>query len=121
MQLGFSPLRKAGLIDAGDLIADCKSGVSGAGRKAEIGTLARRSRATTSRPTACQATAICRKPAQGCKRFTGRQVGLIFTPHLVPMIRGMHSTLYATLAGSARRRFAGAVRRALRRTSLSSM
>jgi len=39
MQLGFAPLLKAGVIDAGHLIADCKSGVSGAGRKAEIGFL----------------------------------------------------------------------------------
>jgi N-acetyl-gamma-glutamyl-phosphate reductase len=39
MQLGYYPLLKAGVIDAGGLIADCKSGVSGAGRKAEIGTL----------------------------------------------------------------------------------
>jgi N-acetyl-gamma-glutamyl-phosphate reductase len=39
MQLGFYPLLKAGLIDASHLIADAKSGVSGAGRKAEIGTL----------------------------------------------------------------------------------
>jgi N-acetyl-gamma-glutamyl-phosphate reductase len=55
MQLGYYPL-KAGVIDAGGLIADCKSGVSGAGRKAEIGTLFSEA-STTSRPTAWPATA----------------------------------------------------------------
>ena len=39
MQLGFLPLVEAGVVDAEHLIADCKSGVSGAGRKAELGLL----------------------------------------------------------------------------------
>ena len=39
MQLGLAPLLQAGVIDASHLIADCKSGVSGAGRKAEVATL----------------------------------------------------------------------------------
>jgi N-acetyl-gamma-glutamylphosphate reductase len=65
MQLGFYPLLKAGVIDAGGLIADCKSGVSGAGRKAEIGILFSEA-ATTSRPTAWPATATCRKLRRSC-------------------------------------------------------
>ena len=38
---------------------------------------------------------------QGLKAMAGGEVGLIFTPHLTPMIRGIHATLYARLNGDA--------------------
>lgn len=96
MQLGFYPLLKAGVVDASNLIADCKSGVSGAGRKAEVGTLF----AETSDTMKAYGVAGHRHTPETLaqlQRMTEQPVGLLFTPHLVPLIRGMHSTLYARL------------------------
>lgn len=96
MQLGFSPLLKAGVVDASGLIADCKSGVSGAGRKAEIATLF--SEASDSfKAYGVSGHRHTPETIEQLQRLTSDKVGLIFTPHLVPMIRGMHSTLYARL------------------------
>ncbi|MET3132313.1 N-acetyl-gamma-glutamyl-phosphate reductase [Oxalobacteraceae bacterium GrIS 1.11] len=97
MQLGFYPLLKAGLIDASSLIADCKSGVSGAGRKAEIGFLFSEASDNFKAYGVAGHRHLPETTAQ-LQRFTEQKVGLIFTPHLVPMIRGMHSTLYARLS-----------------------
>jgi N-acetyl-gamma-glutamyl-phosphate reductase len=96
MQLGYYPLLKAGVIDAGNLIADCKSGVSGAGRKAEIGTLFSEASDNFKAYGVAGHRHTPETSAQ-LQRYTGQQVGLTFTPHLVPMIRGMFSTLYARL------------------------
>lgn len=96
VQLGFLPLLEAGVIDPESLIADAKSGVSGAGRKAEVGLLL------------CEASDSFKAynvPAhrhwpeirQGLATVAGRPVDLVFVPHLTPMIRGIHATLYATL------------------------
>ncbi|MBY0573423.1 MAG: N-acetyl-gamma-glutamyl-phosphate reductase [Undibacterium sp.] len=96
IQLGYAPLLKANLIDASSLIADCKSGVSGAGRKAEIGILFSE---TNDSFKAYGVSGHRHSPetiAQ-LQRLTEQKVELVFTPHLVPMIRGMHSTLYAKL------------------------
>ena len=67
--LGLAPLLEGGkkLIDAQTLIADCKSGVSGAGRKAEVGSLFSEP-PTTSRPMAWRATAIIRKSFRSWRR-----------------------------------------------------
>ncbi len=96
MQLGYAPLLKAGLIDASSLIADCKSGVSGAGRKAELGML------FTEAGDNFKAYGVAGhrhhpETVAQLRTLTAEPVGLLFTPHLVPMIRGMHSTLYAKL------------------------
>jgi N-acetyl-gamma-glutamyl-phosphate reductase len=96
MQLGFYPLLKAGLIDAASLIADAKSGVSGAGRKAEIGSLFSEA-SDNFRAYGVSGHRHTPETVAQLQRFTDQKVGLIFTPHLVPMIRGMHSTLYARL------------------------
>jgi len=96
MQLGFYPLLKNKLADASSLIADCKSGVSGAGRKAEIGTLFSEASDNFKAYSVAGHRHTPETVAQ-LQRFTEQEVGLIFTPHLVPMIRGMHSTLYARL------------------------
>lgn len=96
MQLGFYPLLKAGVVDASHLIADCKSGVSGAGRKAEIGFLF----AEASDNFKAYGTSGHRhqpETVEQLQHMTSDKVGLLFSPHLVPMIRGMHSTLYARL------------------------
>jgi N-acetyl-gamma-glutamyl-phosphate reductase len=99
VQLGFLPLLEAGVVDPQSLIADAKSGVSGAGRKAEVGILL------------CEAGDNFKAynvPAhrhwpeirQGLAAVAGGAVDLVFVPHLTPMIRGIHATLYATLTES---------------------
>ncbi|MFZ6676409.1 N-acetyl-gamma-glutamyl-phosphate reductase [Undibacterium sp. Tian12W] len=96
MQLGFAPLLKAGIIDAGNLIADCKSGVSGAGRKAELGLLFSET-SDSFKAYAASGHRHTPETVEQLQRISKDQIGLLFTPHLVPMIRGMHSTLYARL------------------------
>ena len=96
MQLGFAPLLKAGVVDAGNLIADCKSGVSGAGRKAEIGILFSEA-SDTFKAYAVSGHRHTPETVEQLQKMTDQPVELLFTPHLVPMIRGMHSTLYARL------------------------
>jgi N-acetyl-gamma-glutamyl-phosphate reductase len=96
MQVGFAPLLKAGVIDAGNLIADCKSGVSGAGRKAEIGILFSES-SDNFKAYGVSGHRHTPETTAQLQRLTDQKVSLVFTPHLVPMIRGMHSTLYGKL------------------------
>ncbi|HHB92576.1 MAG TPA: N-acetyl-gamma-glutamyl-phosphate reductase [Thioploca sp.] len=92
--LGFLPLIEAGIIDLDDLIADVKSGVSGAGRKANISTLMSEAGESFKAynvaghrhwPEICQNLNI----------IAGKQVDLTFVPHLLPMIRGIEATLYS--------------------------
>jgi len=94
--LGWMPLLKAGLADAGDLIADAKSGVSGAGRGANVGTLLTE---TAESFKAYGVTGHRHYPeiVQTLLQLSGQSPGLVFTPHLAPMIRGIHATLYAKL------------------------
>ena len=96
IQLGFYPLLKHCLVDASSLIADCKSGVSGAGRKAEIGTLFSEA-SDNFKAYGVSGHRHTPETVAQLQRFTSDKVNLLFTPHLVPMIRGMHSTLYARL------------------------
>lgn len=96
MQLGFYPLLKAGVIDATNLIADCKSGVSGAGRKAEMGLLFSET-SDTFKAYGVSGHRHTPETIEQLQRMSKDPIGLLFTPHLVPMIRGMHSTLYARL------------------------
>lgn len=102
MQLGLFPLLKNNLVDVGQIIADCKSGVSGAGRKAEVGTLFSESSDSMKAYGVAGHRHTPETVAQ-LNRFAHASVNLIFTPHLTPMIRGMHSTLYVRLndAGKA--------------------
>jgi N-acetyl-gamma-glutamyl-phosphate reductase len=96
MQLGFGPLLEAGVIDARSLVADCKSGVSGAGRKAEVGLLFSEA-SDNFKAYSVKGHRHHPETVEQLARLTRDPVGLVFTPHLVPMIRGMFSTLYATL------------------------
>ncbi len=104
VQLGFAPLLSQGkqLVDETRLIADCKSGLSGAGRKAVIGSLFTES-ADNFHAYAVNGHRHLPEIIQGLKAITGntREIGLTFVPHLTPMIRGIHSTLYATLTPEA--------------------
>jgi N-acetyl-gamma-glutamyl-phosphate reductase len=100
VQLGFLPLVESGLVDPTHLIADVKSGVSGAGRKAEIHTLF---------PEASDNFKAYGVPGhrhlpeirQGLSIAASKPVELTFVPHLTPMIRGIHATLYAQVTKEA--------------------
>lgn len=96
VQLGFLPLLRAGIIDPQQLVADCKSGVSGAGREAKVGSLL------------CEASESFKaygvsghrhhpEIVQGLAAAAGSAPVLTFVPHLTPMIRGIHATLYGRL------------------------
>jgi len=98
--LPLLPLIEAKLVDPTTLVADCKSGVSGAGREAT--------------PTThfCHVNESFKPYKVGGHRHTpeieenlslvaGRSVKITFVPHLIPMTRGMQSTIYANLAAGA--------------------
>lgn len=96
VQLGFLPLIEAGCVDIDHLIADAKSGVSGAGRKAETHILF----AEASDNFKAYGVAGHRhlpEIRQGLSGVASAQVGLTFVPHLTPIIRGIHATLYARI------------------------
>lgn len=96
VQLGFLPLIEAGCVDTDHLIADAKSGVSGAGRKAETHILF----AEASDNFKAYGVAGHRhlpEIRQGLSGIAGAPVGLTFVPHLTPIIRGIHATLYARI------------------------
>lgn len=96
VQLGFLPLIEAGAVDTQHLIADAKSGVSGAGRKAEVHTLLAEA-ADNFKAYGVAGHRHLPEIRQGLSRAAGSEVGLTFVPHLTPMIRGIHATLYGRL------------------------
>ena len=96
VQLGFMPLLEAGVIDPTYLIADAKSGVSGAGRKAEVHALLAEA-GDNFKAYGVAGHRHLPEISQGLTAMANQQVGLTFTPHLLPMIRGIHATLYAKL------------------------
>jgi N-acetyl-gamma-glutamyl-phosphate reductase len=104
IQLGYAPLLTQGnpLVNESALIADCKSGVSGAGRNAAIHTLLAEA-SDNFHAYGVKGHRHLPETTQGLEALTGgsRKIGLTFVPHLVPMIRGIHSTLYATILPEA--------------------
>ena len=96
VQLGFLPLVQSGAVDLDHLIADAKSGVSGAGRKAEVHTLLAEA-ADNFKAYGVPGHRHLPEITRGLNAMAGRPVKLVFTPHLTPMIRGIHATLYARL------------------------
>lgn len=95
VQLGFLPLLEAGIVDVKHLIADAKSGVSGGGRKAETHILLAEA-ADSFKAYGVSGHRHLPEISQGLAGMCGQPVGLTFVPHLTPMIRGIHATLYAT-------------------------
>ena len=112
VQLGFLPLIEAGAVELSSLIADCKSGVSGAGRKAEVGALLAEA-GDSFKAYGVAGHRHLPEIRQGLGRAAAQPVGLTFVPHLTPMIRGIHATLYARLKADVdvqalfERRYAG--------------
>lgn len=99
-QLGFLPLIESGCVDIENLIADAKSGVSGAGRKAETHILFAEA-SDNFKAYAVGGHRHLPEIRQGLSTVAGTQVGLTFVPHLTPMIRGIHATLYARITREA--------------------
>lgn len=106
VQLGFLPLMEAGCIDLSDLIANSASGVSGAGRQASIGALhaevsdsfkAYAASGHRHLPEIVQGLTDMALSANGQANGQDTSVNLTFVPHLLPINRGIHSTLYANL------------------------
>lgn len=91
--LGLLPLVEAGVVDLGSLIADAKSGVSGAGRKAAVNGLMAEM-GESFKAYAVGGHRHLPEIGQTLSQVAGRPVGLTFVPHLVPMIRGIEATLY---------------------------
>lgn len=96
VQLGLIPLLEQGLIQTQGIIADCKSGVSGAGRAAKIGAL------FCEAGESMKAYSVGKhrhhpEITQGLSDAASTRVGITFVPHLTPMIRGIHATLYTRL------------------------
>lgn len=100
VQLGFLPVVEAGIADLDHLIADAKSGVSGAGRNPETHTLFAEA-ADNFKAYGVPGHRHLPEIRQGLSNAAGRPVGLTFVPHLTPMIRGIHATLYVRLAENA--------------------
>ena len=96
VQLGLKPLLEAGAIDVSDIIANSASGVSGEGKQANVATLLS---AAGDNFKAYGASGHRHQPEieQGLADMAGEPVGLTFVPHLLPIIRGIHTTLYVDL------------------------
>jgi N-acetyl-gamma-glutamyl-phosphate reductase len=100
IQLGFLPLLEEGLVDPNHLIADAKSGVSGAGRKGEINLLLSEA---SDNFAAYNVSGHRHRPEtrESLARASKRDIGLVFNAHLVPMIRGIFATLYGRITKEA--------------------
>ena len=100
IQLGFAPLLEAGLVEAGSLIANAASGASGAGRQGKTDLLFAENN-DSFRAYAAGGHRHLPEIRQGLQQAAGGPVGLTFVPHLTPMIRGIHATLYARVADTS--------------------
>jgi N-acetyl-gamma-glutamyl-phosphate reductase len=96
VSLGFLPLIENGLVEDQHLIADAKSGVSGAGRGANVATLLCEA-GESFKPYAVDGHRHLPEIRQTLGGVAGHGVGLTFVPHLLPMIRGIEASLYAVL------------------------
>jgi len=96
VQLGLIPLLARGLVDASHLIASSASGVSGAGRQAKVDNLL--SEVSDSfKAYGVSGHRHLPEIEQGLADVAGDPVSVTFVPHLLPLIRGIHSTLYGQL------------------------
>lgn len=98
--LGFMPLIREGLVDKADLVADTKSGVTGAGRGASVANLYSEA-ADSFKAYAVAGHRHHPEISQNLSVVANGQIGLTFVPHLTPMLRGIHATLYGNLIDPA--------------------
>jgi len=99
VQLGFIPLLSRNLVDPEHLIASSASGVSGAGRQARVDNLLSEL-ADSFKAYGVAGHRHLPEIEQGLGDVAGAPVKVTFVPHLLPMIRGIHSTLFAQLRES---------------------
>ncbi len=99
VQLGFLPLIEVKAVSLSSLIADVKSGISGAGRKAQLTSLMAES-GESLKAYSVSGHRHLPEILQGLSGFSNEKIGLTFVPHLIPMIRGIHATLYARLTST---------------------
>lgn len=99
VQLGLMPLLQQHLLTDDTIIVDAKSGISGAGRSAKVNLLFSE-RSENFEAYASTGHRHYPEIKQQLEVMKGQPVDLIFTPHLLPTIRGIHSTIYAKLADS---------------------
>jgi N-acetyl-gamma-glutamyl-phosphate reductase len=97
--LGLLPLLAHGQINPATIIADGKSGVSGAGRGANVAMLMAEA-AESVKAYASSGHRHYPEIRQNLRQLAA-DADLVFVPHLMPMIRGIHATLYAELTGDA--------------------
>ena len=100
IQLGWLPLLENGWVNTDTLIASCASGVSGAGRQAKVGML----QAEVSGSFKAYAAGGHRhlpEIGQALSDIAGKPVAPVFVPHLIPMVRGIHASLYGQLVSGA--------------------
>jgi N-acetyl-gamma-glutamyl-phosphate reductase len=95
--LGLSPLLKQGLVIPETAIIDAKSGTSGGGRQAKVGMLLAEADNTFAAYNVGGRHRHTPEIEQVCSDLAGHEVLIQFTPHLVPMVRGILATIYATL------------------------
>jgi N-acetyl-gamma-glutamyl-phosphate reductase len=101
VQLGFMPLLVNGLVDPTHMIASSASGVSGAGRQAKLDNLL--SEVSDSfKAYGVHGHRHLPEIEQGLSDIAGQRVDVTFVPHLLPIVRGIHSTLFARLHEPAR-------------------
>lgn len=99
IQLGYLPLLEQGLIDPTDLVADAASGVTGAGRQAKVDNLLAEVSGSY-KAYACGGHRHLPELEQGLRDMqpaTDSPAQLTFVPHLLPIVRGIHATLYGNL------------------------
>jgi len=94
--LGLMPLLRAGLIDTASIIADSKSGVSGAGRGAKVDSLYCEVNEGFKAYGVGGVHRHIPEIEQELSILAGVDTVISFTPHLVPMDRGILSTIYAS-------------------------
>lgn len=100
VQLGFLPLIENKLTDLRHLVADAKSGVSGAGRTANVDTLMAEM-GESFKAYAVSGHRHLPEIRQGLQAIAQSPISLTFVPHLLPIIRGIHATLYATVVDTS--------------------
>lgn len=96
VQLGLLPLLQADVVDRSSLIANAASGVSGAGRQAKVDNIVSEA-SDNFKAYAVSGHRHLPEIEQGLSDFSGEPVAITFVPHLLPIIRGIHTTLYAKL------------------------
>lgn len=96
VQLGLAPLLEAGLADTTQLVADVKSGITGAGREAKVGSLFAEN-ADSFRAYGVAGHRHGPEVNQELSAMAGSAVDCVFTPHLLPIQRGILATLHVRL------------------------